>query len=241
MSQEKTEAIMLRGIDFSETSRIVTFLCPDRGRLTCMARGVKRPKSQLAALLETFNRLEVVYHWKESRAVQQLSDASVLDGFAGIKGDLDKVTYAALPLEMAGKAVHDNEPSHEIYATLVQGLEGLAQWTGGVRVHIAWQMLGLLRAAGFEPSLDACVDCGQPVGPAPVFAYRGGVACSACRGDVKLSAQGYETLRALAASSEGCPDTAADGAEVFRLLHAFAARQFETSFRSVRVIHQMFG
>ena len=66
MSQERTEAIVLRGVDFSESSRIVTLLSPDRGRLVCMAKGVKRPKSQLAGLLDTFNRLEVVYYWKYS-------------------------------------------------------------------------------------------------------------------------------------------------------------------------------
>ena len=88
VSQERTEAIVIKAIDFSESSCIVTLFSPDRGRLTCMAKGVKRPKSQLAGLLDSFNRIEVLYGWKESRSVQQLFDGSLLERYAGIKGDL---------------------------------------------------------------------------------------------------------------------------------------------------------
>ena len=56
VSQEKTEAIVLRGVDFSESSRIVTFLSPERGRLTCIAKGARRKNSGVSAVLDTFNR-----------------------------------------------------------------------------------------------------------------------------------------------------------------------------------------
>lgn len=240
MSQEKTEAVVLRGVDFSESSRIVTFLTPDRGKLACMARGVKRPKNQLAALLDTFNRLELVYYWKDSRSVQQLGDTTLLNNYDGIKTDLDKVTYAAFPLEIAYKVSHENEPSMELYATLLQGLDGLAQWHGDIRLHVSWQVLQLLNVAGYEPSMECCVDCGRDVEKSPGFAYRGGVTCPACRTDRKLSNKDYEALMALATDRDKCPDIN-DGPDVFGLLRTYASNQLDTSFRSVRVIDQMFG
>ena len=111
MSQERTEAIVLKAIDFSESSCIVTLFCPERGRLTCMAKGVKRPKSQLAGLLDSFNRIEALYGWKESRSVQQLFDGSLLERYAGIKGDLEKSVYGAFLLELMYRIAHENEPS----------------------------------------------------------------------------------------------------------------------------------
>ncbi len=240
MSQERTEAVVLRGVDFSETSRIVTFVCPDRGRLACIAKGARRPKSPFGALLDTFNRVELVYYWKEGRAVQQLGDASLLDRFSGLKADLAKTTYGSFPLELVYKVAHENEPSHGVYAALVCGLEGLANWRGDAKAHVCWQALRLLSEGGFEPALDQCALCGAAVVDAPGFAYEGGVTCGACRADAPLSSEAHAGLRALVQHREACPPVEhAD--EVWRLLRRYASAQLETDFRSVRVIDQMFG
>ena len=68
--------------------------------------------------MDTFNRLELVYYWKEGRSVQKLAEATLLDGFSSLKSDLDKALYAAFPLEVAYRAAQEDEPSHELYAAL---------------------------------------------------------------------------------------------------------------------------
>lgn len=161
MSQERTEAVVLRGVDFSETSRIVTFLCPDRGKLACMALGARQPKSPMAALLDTFNRLEIIYYWKDGRNVQKLGEASLLDGYPGVKRELAKAVYAAFPLELAYKAAQENEPAYELYEAVASGLEGMENWTGCVQIHAAWMALQVLSTAGYEPSMECG---GEPAG-----------------------------------------------------------------------------
>jgi len=240
VSQERTEGVVMRGVDFSETSRIVTFLCPARGRLTCIAKGVRRRKSALAPVLDTLNRVELGYYWKENRAVQTLSDATLLDGFSGIKSNLEKAVHAAFPLEVAYKTARDNEPSHELYAALVRGLEGFARFEGDVKAYTCWHVLRLLTAAGFAPAIDMCAKCGAPVGQRPGFVYDGGTTCGACRGDVRLSPRDYDVLRALLENSQSCPE-ATDVSAVFAVLHRYASRQLDTQFRSLRVIEEMVG
>lgn len=240
MSQERTEAVVLRGVDYSESSRIVTLLSPDRGRLVCMAKGARRPKSPLAGMLDTFNRLEVVYYWKDSRAVQQLGDTTLLNGYAGLKGDLDKATYAGFPLEFVYKAVHENEPSHNVYAALVVGLESLEHWEGDVRTHCCWQVFRLLSAAGFEPTVEACGVCGGALSGTPGFNYGAGVTCGSCEADRRISAESLAAFQEMARGVEACPPLTVDR-EVFDALWRFAERQLESSFRSVRVIGQMYA
>ena len=239
MSQERTEAVVLRGVDFSETSRIVTFLTPDRGRLACLAKGVRRKGSALAPVLDTFNRVELVYYWKDGRSVQNLGEAALLDEFGRIKADLEKTTFAALPLEIAGKVAHENEPSHALYSALVHGLEGLAGWSGDARAHACWQVMQLLSVAGFEPALDACGSCGGPVSDTPGFSYESGAVCDACVSDRRLSAGEYEALRAMTCNREACPEME-HAVKVYNVLWRYAARQIESDLRSVRVIDQMF-
>ena len=150
VSQERTEAVVLRGVDFSETSRIVTFLTPDRGKVACMAAGARRSKSSLSGVLDTFNRLEIVYYWKDGRSVQRLAEASVLDTYPLIKADLDKLVCASFPLEIAYKAAQENEPSEALYSTLVSGLVSMAQWAGDGRTHARGRRFGCCRARAFK-------------------------------------------------------------------------------------------
>ena len=240
MSQERTEGVVLRGVDFSETSRIVTFLTPGRGRLACIAKGVRRKNSPAAAVLDTFNRVELVYYWKDGRAVQTLAEAALLDGFGDIKKDLAKGAFVAFPLEIASKVAHEDEPSEELYAALVRGMESLGPWPGEARTHACWQALRLLCAAGFEPSLDACCVCGKAAPDAPGFSYDGGRACRICRPDRQLTADEWEVLRKMTAGRDRCPPIEHLGA-VYDALHGYAARQLETDLRSVRVIKEMLG
>jgi DNA repair protein RecO (recombination protein O) len=238
--QERTEAIVVRGVDFSESSRIVTLLTPARGRVSCIAKGARRPKSPLAAILDPFNRVEVVYYWKEGRAVQPLGEAALLDAYEGIKIDLEKAAFAAFPLELAFKAVHENDPSEALFKAVAQGLETLATWRGNVRGHACWQVWRLLCAAGFEPTRDRCVGCGGAVNDAPGFSYEGGVTCRACRADRRLSVEALAALRALGAEAATSPTTDVS-TELFSLLRHYAVRQIEVDFRSVRVIDELFG
>lgn len=239
MAQERSEALVLRGMDFSETSRIVTFLTPERGRLTCMAKGVKRPRNQLSALLDTFNRLEIIFYWKESRNVQQLGDASLINGFPGLKGDLDKSVYAALPLELVYKVARDNEPSHELYTTLVHGLDEMDEKAGDARTGCCRLLLRLLSVAGFAPSLDVCCECGRDVPESPGFRYDGGVVCAQCPSDRRISAADYEVLLALAGNASSDSSVTASR-DVLDTLRRFASRQIESDLKSARVIEQMF-
>lgn len=225
---------MLRAVDFSETSRIVTFLTPARGRLACMAQGARRPKSKFAGLLDTFNRLEIVYAWKGGRGVQTLTDADLLSGYGPIKRDLDKCLYAAFPLEMAYKAAHEDAPSHELFACLADGLDALAGWTGDAGMHACWTAMRLLGIAGYEPELSRCVLTGEALPESPGFVYRGGTTRRTSGVDARLSPSMVATLRALA-NGEACPTGSLDRA-LFDIIAAYATHHFESDFRSARVI-----
>lgn len=240
MPQERSEAVVLRGVDFSETSRIVTFLTPGRGKLACMALGARRAKGGMGGLLDTLNRLEVVYYWKDGRQVQKLGEVSLLNGYGDIKNQLEKSLYVAFPLELVYKVAHENEPSEALFETLVDGLESLTTWTGDVRTHTCRLVLALLSVAGFAPTLEQCAVCTRPLDRPTGFSYEGGVTCAACHSDVRLSLPDYEVLRRLAAPWSGNVEGTVTNA-VYRLLRNYTCRQLETDLKSVRVIDQVLG
>ncbi len=240
MAQEKTEGVVLRGTDFSETSRVVTLLTPDRGRVTVMAKGVRRKGSALAGVLDTFHRVEFVYYWKAGREVQTLAEASVADRYPQLKSDFERGAWAAFPLEIAGRLAHDNEPSAPLYAALVRGLEGMNRSRVPARAHAVWQALQLLGSAGFAPELGQCHACGNVIGDAAGFTWDGGVVCGTCRADRRLTPKLLAALRRIAAAEAACPaDT--DMPELYKLIRQYAAYQLDTGFKSTRVLDELFG
>jgi DNA repair protein RecO (recombination protein O) len=236
VSQERTEAIVLRGVDFGETSRIVTFFSPERGRLTCIAQGARRPKNRYGAALDTLNRLELVYYWKDGREVQKLGEVSLLEDFGQLKADLDKSLFTMLPVELVYRIAHANEPSSELYGMLMHGLHEMTAWRGDVRTHAVWQAVQLVSAAGFRPDLGDINRTGEG-GP---FAYARGLADSQETAGCKLEADEVRALRALVLEESRCPDLVVSGA-LFEALCGYFRWQLDTDFRSLRVIREMYG
>lgn len=246
MPQEKSEAVVLRGVDFSESSRIVTFLTPARGRIACIGKGARRKNSGLAGVLDTFNRVELVYYWKEGRQVHPLAEATLTDGFPALRTSLERSCFAQWPVELAYRVARENEPSESLFHALTEGLAGLSQWPGSARLHACWQVLRLLDASGFAPSTEVCARCGGPVAEGRFgFALEGGVTCGACPADRALTRAGHHLLCGLKEAVSACPagfieQPEAAERELFDTLAAYAAYQLESDFKSVRVLKQVF-
>ena len=154
MSFEHSEAIVLRKVDFSETSRIVTFLTPDRGRMACMVKGARRKGSPMATLLDTYNRLEITYMWKESRQIQLLTEATLLDGYGTVKASIEGIACAAFLLEMAGTVAQENDPAPELFHVLRNGLEHLNLKNVNSFTTLVQKILMILEAAGVAPDFN---------------------------------------------------------------------------------------
>ncbi len=237
MSVEHSEAVVLRGVDYSQTSRIVTFLTPRRGRLACIAKGARRPNSGQAAVLDTFNRVEIGFVWKDSRKVQTLTESNVVDGFASIKSDLDRSANASVALEIALRVAHDNEPSEGLYAALVEGLAAIGAAAPPVDLAACRVVLRLLAAAGFAPTVDVCCHTGRPIAGRAGFSFEGGVTVPSARSDRQLSAEQVRALQQVAGA--GALPAAADGIELMKLLCAYTERQLDVALRSARVLDQL--
>lgn len=239
MAVEHTEAVVVRGVDYSQTSRIVTFVTPRRGRVACLVKGARRPGSAAAAALDTFNRVEIGLTWKDSRSVQTLTDCAVLDAYPAVKTDLEKSSCGAVALEVALKTAHENEPSEPLFAALVEGLEGLAAWKGPAELYACRMLLRLLAAAGFAPVLDRCCVTHAPLHGACGFSLDGGLMAADARRepDCDLTAGEVALLQALAGTGL-CPSQG-NGAKLLNVLCAYTERQMDITLRSARVLDQL--
>lgn len=110
-----TSAIVLRTIDYSESSKIITIFSKEHGKIAVIARGAKKPKSKYANLLEVGNLLDVVYYYKASRSVQTLTEATYLEKTLNIRMDFEKMASMMSAMELINQLLHDNEVNHPLF------------------------------------------------------------------------------------------------------------------------------
>jgi len=201
MTIEKTDALVLRAIDYSETSQVAWFFTREKGRVHVMAKGSRRPRSPFEGALEPMVRGEIVFYRKKRHATDEsgldlLKEFDAQDRYPGIRNDLGRMYRGSYVVELLRELSMADEPMPHLYDAAVATLETLSR--GEARVLdavLAAFEVHALRAAGVEPSLDRCVECDavpseETIHFAPVA---GGVVCRAHRG---VDAHAFEVSRA---------------------------------------------
>lgn len=196
----KTQGIVVRKVDFSESSLILTFLTREFGKIQTLAKGAKRRGKRVPGVLDLLCLADIVFLQK-SGELHTLTEWEVKDYFPGLRRDLSRL-YAA---DYAAELIRDTteeEPCPEVFDLLVAVLSGFARASDLVPWIFAFE-LKLLAALGYMPELTQCIACRASLGPEAFFSPdRGGVVCQACRMEscVPVSAGALATMCNLARS-----------------------------------------
>src|SRR5947209_15956155 len=165
MAIQKTDALVLRAIDYSETSQVAWFFTREHGRVHVIAKGARRPRSPFEGSLEPLVRGEIVFYRKKRHTTDEsgldlLKEFDPVDRYPGIRGDLGRFCRGNYVIELLRELSMADEPMPALYDAAVATLETLARGEARVldAVLAAFEVRAL-RAAGVEPSLDRCVEC----------------------------------------------------------------------------------
>jgi DNA repair protein RecO (recombination protein O) len=177
----RTEALVLRTFEFSESSLVVWFLTREHGRLHALARGARRPRSDFDGALESFLRCDIGCYRKKGRELDRLAELKLRDLHLPLRRSLERLTCAAYLTELCCETVQLDDPDPELYDLMVTALAGLARGPLRELQSLVLATEGrLLRALGLFPSLERCVACDRVVAEPKVRfdGARGGVLCA---------------------------------------------------------------
>ncbi len=182
MPYERADAITIRYVDYSETSRVFTFYTREFGRIPALAKGVKRKYSKLIGHVDLLSHCEIVFVSGAARErLNILTEASAAESFPGIRAQLPRYYAACHAAELIYRMTAEEDPNDELFERFLRLLRRLDQGADPALALFAFEG-HLLMLCGFMPQLTACVSCGKPIREKKVaFAtVRGGVVCSAC-------------------------------------------------------------
>lgn len=193
-----TGALVLRETIYKESSKILTVLTPNEGRLTVMARGARRKGSKSAAGTQLLTYSEMTLY--SGKGGWTLTEVRSIEQFQGLRDDLEKLALGAYFSELLELLSDEDVPNPEMMSL---GLNSLFAVSEGLYpdelIKAAFEMR-LMSISGYAPVTDFCGVCGL-VGPEEPYLNMGGsVHCSSCRPEgnlpsYKLSGGAFEALK----------------------------------------------
>ena len=150
----QSDAIVLRGMDYSETSRIVTLFTRKQGKVSVMAKGARRTKSSFGSTLQPMAYTQVVYYYKPTRTLQMLTESSHVTALHRLHRSLDKITIGLRVVELVDALMEDEDPQPDVFELLLQSLQALND--ADERIGNVWpyMQLRMARILGVAPAID---------------------------------------------------------------------------------------
>lgn len=183
MPTDQSKAIVLRIVEFSETSLVVTLLTRDLGRVTAIAKGARRPRGPFEGALDLLAVCRVVVIRKRTDTLNLLTEAKLLRRFRGAERSLER-TYAGYYLaEILRLVTEDDDPQPELYELAIRVLQSI-DGTGNVAIALAYFDAQWLRLVGWAAATDRCASCHGDPGDLPRLPFSlesGGMVCRDCR------------------------------------------------------------
>jgi DNA repair protein RecO (recombination protein O) len=196
----RSEAIVLRRVDFGEADRMLTLYSREFGKIQALAKGARKPQTRKAGHVELFMRSNFMF--AKGKNIDLVTQAELVEPYAALRDDLVRTTYAAYMAELIDGLTADADRDLAKYDLLSKALGWLAESDNSLLVARYYE-LRLLSLAGFQPQLFHCVSCREPIEEQDQFfsAELGGLLCPACqgadRGARPISSSAVKVLRHL--------------------------------------------
>ncbi len=238
-------AISLVVHKYRGTRRLAVFFSRERGKVEAVARGVGKPGSKLASLVEplTLSKLSLA----KGRELDHLTEGEVVNPFYGLRSDMRRFGYASYIAELTARATEPGLPMPRLFDALQASLEALED--EATPEIITWGFaLQLLEQLGVGPVLEQCANCGRSLtGQLCYSPSVGGLICADCRpgesGVLDISGMTAGLLRCMATfpidrlARLSCPPTSRE--EISQLVRRHIEYHLDFTSKSERFLREI--
>lgn len=239
----RTRAVVLDRTKLGETDLILSLLAADGSERRAVAKGARKPGGRLAGRVELF--CETDFLLAAGRSLDVVSEASLVEPHARLRGDYERVAAASAVAEVARLTCYEDAPDGFLFPICSRALTACEQASDQAHLDLvaaayAWKVLA---HGGWRPELGGCCACGD-ADVTYFSATAGGALCASCAREVagaqELSAGEMAWLRALLRctfdellAAEVDSQTAA---LLLALAHSWAATHLDARLRAMEFL-----
>ena len=118
-----SEGIVISRKNYSEADRILVIYTNDYGKLSVMAKGVRKLKSKKRGHLEVFSHIK--FSASKGSGIDVMTEVESINDFHKIKKDLKKVALAYYFMEVVFKLTSQEEKNKELFRLILNYLDKL--------------------------------------------------------------------------------------------------------------------
>lgn len=178
MATIKVKGIVLSESNMGDYDKMVTILTPNLGKISCAAKGARRPKSLLLAGTQLFCFADYIVY--KGTSTYHINSSETIEMFYNLRTDLDKLKYAIHVNKIVQDVTDENENCYNILQLYLNTLYTISETDKDLDLTISIFKLKLLCLLGFTPRIMECVNCKQKE-DLHFFSIRdNGLKCEAC-------------------------------------------------------------
>jgi methylthioribose-1-phosphate isomerase len=233
-----TEAIVLSSVDYSDSSKIVSLLTKESGKISVIAKGARQKKSKLGLVLNPLNIIQAVIYMKPNRDIQVMSSADLVTHFQHIETDYDSIKFAWAVLELVNICLLEHEHEERIFRAVQRILTRMNNATEPPFLSFLRFFLFLFGELGFEVNMDECTQCRKPLSDEDaIFTSLNGMTCGPCAQTIHektyLNKELFFLLKCLKNGKEIENPEEADLRTIYRIFENYASHHV-SSFRPLK-------
>lgn len=155
MKNYSTKGLVLAKRDYSEADKILIIFTRDFGKVSTIAKGVKKLKSRKRGHLEIFSHIK--FSAAKGRGLDIITEAETINNFQKIRKNLKKASVAYFFVEAVGRTIREGEKNENVYDLLLDYLQKLETETKlkNLRNNFTQELLVML---GFWPKDRTILD-----------------------------------------------------------------------------------
>ena len=181
----KVKGIVLSDNNMGDYDKMLTILTANLGKISCAAKGARKPKSALLAGTQLFCFSEYLMY--QGTSTYHVNSCETIEMFYKIRTDLDKLKYAIHLNKIVQDVTDENENCYNILQLYLNALYMIAETEKDRDLVVSIFKLRLLKILGFTPRVMECVNCKEKQNLSYFSIRDNGFKCAACSKQDKSS------------------------------------------------------
>ena len=157
MGTIKTKGIILAENNMDDFDKMLTMLTPGMGKISCAAKGARRPKSLLLGGTQFLCFGEYVLY--KGGDTYNINSCEPIEVFYNIRTDLDKLKYAVHITKIINDLVQENQNCYRILQLFLNTLYVISEKDKNLDLVLSIFKIKLLSIIGYMPNVQYCSNC----------------------------------------------------------------------------------
>ncbi len=193
MAITKISGIVLSENNMGDYDKMLTMLTPNFGKISCSAKGARKPNSSLLAGTQMFCFGEYLMY--KGTSTYHINSCETIEMFYKIRTDLEKLKYAIHIDKIILDVTEENENCYNILQLLLNTLYTIAETEKNLDLVLSIFKMRLLCILGFTPRILTCTNCNTKENLTFFSIKDNGFKCDACGRQDKSSIQISESTK----------------------------------------------